>query len=118
MRIGSAERLRCQYLHHHAFPNFILGVHVDREVRPSNKTHRADVVALVDPALFRRWERGAEALGVVASRFVELVLREDAAVYATVQRGTVASPHAGVLGCREERVHAFRTYVVNACGGA
>jgi phenylpropionate dioxygenase-like ring-hydroxylating dioxygenase large terminal subunit len=39
------------------------------------------------------------------------VLNEDAAIFSDVQQGLEASPHRGVIGTREERVHAFQKYV-------
>jgi choline monooxygenase len=38
-------------------------------------------------------------------------LAEDAAILSDVQQGLEASPHRGVIGTREERVHAFQKYV-------
>ena len=41
-------------------------------------------------------------------------VREDAAIYPDVQRGMEASVSPGVLGSREERVHAFHAFVARA----
>jgi phenylpropionate dioxygenase-like ring-hydroxylating dioxygenase large terminal subunit len=46
------------------------------------------------------------------------VFDEDATIYRGVQRGLEASPHRGVIGTREERVHAFQEYVDRECGAA
>jgi phenylpropionate dioxygenase-like ring-hydroxylating dioxygenase large terminal subunit len=46
------------------------------------------------------------------------VFDEDASIYRGVQRGIEASPHAGVIGTREERVHVFQEYVDKTCSGA
>ena len=45
------------------------------------------------------------------------VFREDASIYQGVQRGMEASPHRGVIGTREERVHVFQEYVNRECSG-
>lgn len=45
-----------------------------------------------------------------------MVLRQDAAVYTSVQRGLQASDGGGVLGAREERVWAFQRWLVDALG--
>jgi len=46
------------------------------------------------------------------------VFREDASIYRGVQRGMEASPHRGVIGTREERVHVFQEYVNRECSRA
>jgi len=69
---------------------------------------------------------GRGLLAPVVARLVRLgVLRvtkqlflEDATIYEEVQRGLVASPHAGVIGTREERIYAFQGFVLGRCGHA
>ena len=46
------------------------------------------------------------------------VFAEDGSIYAGVQRGMGASPHAGVIGTREERVYHFQKYVLDNTRGA
>ncbi len=107
------------YVHLHAFPNLVFGttsiVRFVQVVEPvTATTSRSSIRLLFD---FGRGAPNAIArlvepvMGFVASRLIELVLREDAAICADVQRGLEASPHAGVLGAREERVFAFQAYV-------
>jgi phenylpropionate dioxygenase-like ring-hydroxylating dioxygenase large terminal subunit len=43
------------------------------------------------------------------------VFEEDASIYQSVQRGLEASPHRGVIGTREERIHAFQHHVQEHC---
>ena len=50
---------------------------------------------------------------VVASE-TRRVLNEDAGIMAAVQQGLTHSPHRGVIGTREERVHAFQSYLMSA----
>jgi hypothetical protein len=45
------------------------------------------------------------------------VFAEDASIYKGVQRGLAASPHAGVIGTREERIYVFQEYVIRECRG-
>ncbi len=44
------------------------------------------------------------------------IVAEDMRLWPHVQRGLRASHHAGVLGAREERVHAFQRFVVDGRG--
>jgi choline monooxygenase len=54
----------------------------------------------------------------VATGVAKKVFAEDAAIYAAVQRGLEASPHPGVIGTREERIHVFQQFVLRGCQGA
>jgi len=53
----------------------------------------------------------------IATKIAYKIFDEDAAIYRGIQRGMEASPHTGVIGTREERVHAFQEYVNRACAG-
>ena len=44
-------------------------------------------------------------------RYTWKILDEDYKVLPAIQRGLEASTHEGVIGAREERVHAFQQYV-------
>ena len=46
------------------------------------------------------------------------VFAEDGSIYAGVQRGMASSPHAGVIGTREERVYQFQKFVLDNTRGA
>ena len=39
------------------------------------------------------------------------VFNEDRAIFDAQQRGIQASPHRGVIGTREERIHIFQRYL-------
>jgi phenylpropionate dioxygenase-like ring-hydroxylating dioxygenase large terminal subunit len=56
-------------------------------------------------------------LRTVATLIARKVFAEDAAIYAGVQRGLESSPHPGVIGTREERIHVFQQYVLRGCQG-
>lgn len=49
--------------------------------------------------------------GQVFASLGERILREDMRLWPAIQHGLAHSPHRGVLSCREERVHAFQTWV-------
>jgi phenylpropionate dioxygenase-like ring-hydroxylating dioxygenase large terminal subunit len=120
-----AERWRSAphgvYRHHHAFPSLMIA-HTDLSAL-------AQVVLPVSPTTSRsvafcfahRGEGGTllqralnPLLGRAVRRYTRTVLDEDDAMFAGVQRGLAASNHAGALGAREERVHAFQEYVARA----
>lgn len=45
------------------------------------------------------------------------VFNEDGGVFPEIQRGLAASPHAGVIGTREERIYYFQKFVQDNCRG-
>ena len=57
-------------------------------------------------------------LRVIATYVGKQVFAEDASIYEGVQRGLEASPHRGVIGTREERIHVFQKYVLDRTRGA
>jgi phenylpropionate dioxygenase-like ring-hydroxylating dioxygenase large terminal subunit len=110
---------RVDYVHHHAFPNVVIGhtsiVSYLQVVEPlSPTTSRSTIRLFLDVG-----GRGARAVERVlaplldraAEGLIRRVMAEDAAVYPDVQRGMSASPHRGVLGSREERVHHFQAWI-------
>jgi phenylpropionate dioxygenase-like ring-hydroxylating dioxygenase large terminal subunit len=59
----------------------------------------------------------ARCLRPVVVAVAKKVFAEDAAIYDGVQRGLASSPHAGVIGTREERIYVFQEYVTRECRG-
>jgi phenylpropionate dioxygenase-like ring-hydroxylating dioxygenase large terminal subunit len=57
-------------------------------------------------------------LRTVAVMVAKKVFAEDAAIYQGVQNGMAASPQAGVIGTREERIYSFQKYVLDNTVGA
>jgi choline monooxygenase len=53
----------------------------------------------------------------IATAIGKKVFAEDGSIYQGVQRGMAASPHAGVIGTREERVYHFQKYVLDNTRG-
>ncbi len=111
------------YAHHHAFPSLLIArtdvSSLAQVVLPTSPTssrslafcfvHRGDGRRLVHRAL-------TPVLGRIVERYTREVMREDDLIFASVQRGLLASTHPGTLGAREERVHAFQEYVARAVG--
>lgn len=109
---------RTDYVHHHAWPNLVLGhtsiVSLAQIVTPTSPTTSRSSIWL----LLRRPDGSVAralrpALTLAAERLLAMVMREDAAVYPDVQRGMEHSTHPGVLGAREERVHAFQQWIAD-----
>ncbi len=113
-----APRASTNYIHHHQFPNLIIGhtaiFHFVQTAVPLTST----------TSLTRMWlllEFGSAPSGLeralsrltsgLARRFIERVMQEDAAVYSAVQRGLASSRSSGVLGTREERIYHFHNYL-------
>ncbi len=58
------------------------------------------------------WRTGLLALwGWASARLTRRIVGEDMAIYPDMQRGLEGSPHAGLLGRNEERIHAFQTWL-------
>ena len=120
---GVVQRLRpgasLDFVHLHAFPNLLFGqtslVSFLQVVTPTSPTTSRSLVRMFldlgqpDRGLVER------ALAPLADRLTgELfarLMREDAPVFPDLQRGLGASEQPGVLGSREERIHAFHTFV-------
>jgi phenylpropionate dioxygenase-like ring-hydroxylating dioxygenase large terminal subunit len=110
------------YVHHHAFPNVVIGhtsiVSYLQVVEPLSATTSQSTIRLFLDAggPSARWVERALApqLDRAAERLIRRVMAEDSAIYPDVQRGMAASPHAGVLGSREERIHHFQAWIAAA----
>jgi len=106
------------YAHHHAFPSLLVArtdisslAQIVVPTAPTRSTsfafcfvHRGDGARLVQRALGR-------AVDTLVARYTREVLREDDAMFASIQRGMQASEHTGSIGAREERVHAFQQWI-------
>ena len=56
-------------------------------------------------------------LRAIATAIGKKVFAEDGSIYAGVQRGMECSPHAGVIGTREERIYTFQKFVLDGTRG-
>jgi phenylpropionate dioxygenase-like ring-hydroxylating dioxygenase large terminal subunit len=63
-----------------------------------------------------RWAL-ARALRPLVISVAKKVFGEDGGLYPEIQRGLAASPHAGVIGTREERIYYFQRFVLDGCKG-
>ena len=87
-------------------------------VQPLSPTSSRSVVALFGHRgdgnhCFQRL--GGAVFWRVLERYIRQVQAEDNAMFGNVQRGLNSSEHTGVIGAREERIHAFQQYVANRC---
>jgi phenylpropionate dioxygenase-like ring-hydroxylating dioxygenase large terminal subunit len=111
------------YTHHHAHPHMtFMSLDVMRMAQvvlptsPTTCRHRVWLYSLRGTRnnpwawLVRR------LLARLVVRVARQVLLEDVPIFGDVQQGLEASPHPGVIGTREERVHAFQKYLLAACG--
>jgi choline monooxygenase len=60
----------------------------------------------------------AKLLKPMVKSISKQIFAEDAAIYGSVQKGLMASPHPGVIGTREERIYVFQEFVNRNCQGA
>jgi choline monooxygenase len=110
------------YVHLHGFPSLMVPAtdtwSMMQYVQPLTATTSRSVVALFghrgDGDRWFQW-LGGRVFWKVLERYIRQVQAEDNAMFGNVQRGLCASEHAGVIGAREERIHAFQQYVANRC---
>jgi phenylpropionate dioxygenase-like ring-hydroxylating dioxygenase large terminal subunit len=112
---------RFTYFQYVSYPSLIfatspLSSHLHLVVPTSRTTCRANIILFLP-----------DASGGAIRRFVHFMIRkpairlskkfveEDRTICNDVQKGIAAARFPGVLGGREERVHAFQQYVVERC---
>jgi choline monooxygenase len=110
------------YVHLHAFPSLMVPAtdtwSMMQYVQPLSATTSRSVVALFGHrGDGHRWFQrlGGVVLWRVLERYIRQVQAEDNAMFGNVQRGLRSSEQTGVIGAREERIHAFQQYVANRC---
>jgi phenylpropionate dioxygenase-like ring-hydroxylating dioxygenase large terminal subunit len=110
------------YTQWHVYPNLVF-IQMDtfqlaKVVIPTSPTTSASSVWVYSPFGPKRgliaWI-AARLSAKVARDGARKILHEDASIFADVQRGLQASCHTGVIGRREERVHAFQEWIVRRC---
>jgi phenylpropionate dioxygenase-like ring-hydroxylating dioxygenase large terminal subunit len=106
------------YRHHHAFPNLVIGetpiLSFLQVVTPCGPTRSRSLVRLylhrgAPPRVILAPAR--RLVAELAAWFLGSVLREDAAIYESVQIGVSSADRTGVLGAREERVWALQHWL-------
>jgi choline monooxygenase len=107
-----------RFVHTHYFPTTMTYANelvstVMRVMPAADGTTTVTLTSCVDDRLRWRALRPLQwAFGHVFSRLGRRIVAEDMRLWPHVQRGLQASHFAGVLGAREERVHAFQRFVV------
>lgn len=112
-----------EYWQHHVFPNLLFSftdaLSLCHCVLPNGSRAARGIVRQFGrmPASGqggRAWL--ARGWGRIAAAITRRIVQEDMGLFGEVQRGLEASPHAGLLGACEERLHAFQKYLVPICG--
>jgi len=106
-----------EYCHHHCFPNLMFAftdaVSLCHSVIPTGPASCRSVIrqfGYVGKSRGpRRWF--ARMWGRMAAGITRQIFLEDWALFEDVQQGLRGSPHTGMLGRCEERIHAFQVYV-------
>lgn len=107
-----------RYCQHHVFPNLLFSftdaISLVNCVIPTGPTScRATVLQFgvlpVRSALTKRWL--AWFWSRIEASIIKKILTEDMDIYQAIQRGLEASPHIGILGRCEERIHALHVYI-------
>jgi phenylpropionate dioxygenase-like ring-hydroxylating dioxygenase large terminal subunit len=111
------------YTHHHVHPNLIfISMDVMRMAQLVVPTSATTTRHLVWVYTLRGTRHNPWAylvrrmLSWLVVKVARQVLLEDAPIFPEIQQGLQASPHAGVIGTREERIYAFQKYLVAAYG--
>ena len=111
-----------RYFHHHSYPHLLFSftdaLSLVQCILPTGPTSCRAVVRQfglagrsVNPlgALAKPW-------GMLGAFITRRVLAEDRVLFTSIQRGLEASPHRGVLGYAERRIHAFQKHVLSEIG--
>ncbi len=56
-------------------------------------------------------------VGMVTANLNKHILKEDLSMFRSIQQGLEHSPHSGILGRCEERIHAFQHYLTESIAG-
>jgi phenylpropionate dioxygenase-like ring-hydroxylating dioxygenase large terminal subunit len=106
------------YWQHHRFPNLLFSftdtLSLVQAILPTGPTSSVAIVRQFGrfAAAKGAWRRMlAGGWGRLAAAITRQVLAEDMQLFPAIQRGLQASPHRGVLGRCEERIHAFQAWV-------
>jgi phenylpropionate dioxygenase-like ring-hydroxylating dioxygenase large terminal subunit len=114
---------RLSYRHHHSYPSLTIAL--------SDWMSYLQVIVPTSPTTSRSYVRvflyegdrgpvGAKLLAWLAApalrRYIGAVLAEDGALFEDIQRGLASpdKPGPGSIGAREERVHAFQSWIIES----
>lgn len=107
-----------RYGQHHVFPNLLFSftdaISLCQCIMPTGPTHCRSFVRQFG----RRASAKAQALAPLAWLWSRLtasinkhILKEDLRIFSSIQSGLEQSPHRGILGRCEERLHAFQAFM-------
>ena len=101
------------YWQYHVFPNLLFSftdaISLCQCVIPTGPTTCSATVRQLSPG--PGWL--ASPWGHLKATITRQIMQEDLGIFGSIQRGLEASPHPGLLGRCEERIHAFQSFV---CG--
>ncbi|MCL4820215.1 MAG: aromatic ring-hydroxylating dioxygenase subunit alpha [Vicinamibacteria bacterium] len=120
---GLGRGQEARYWHHHVFPNLLFAftdtLSLATCVTPGAGPGASRLVA----RQFAPSRPGAGPLALAlrawgwgGARVTARILDEDRRLMPALQKGLEASPHAGVLGAGEQRIHAFQRHVLESVG--
>jgi choline monooxygenase len=106
------------YSQHHVFPHTMFSftdvLSLCHAVIPTGPTTSRAVIRQFGrlPKHGRVWKRTfAKAWTAFGSTIAKRIMQEDLGMFANIQNGLRHSPHQGMLGRCEERIHSFQEYV-------
>jgi choline monooxygenase len=116
---------RWSFRHHVSYPSLLLSLtdalSFVRVILPTSPTTSRSMVRAYVYEGDRGWPPArvmSRISGRVLRRYIARVIEEDEPIFAAMQRGLASPEHAGpgVLGAREERVHAFQRWIADRVG--
>jgi phenylpropionate dioxygenase-like ring-hydroxylating dioxygenase large terminal subunit len=105
------------YSQHHLFPNLLFSftdaISFCQCVLPTGPNRCRAIVRQFGRHGKAGWQKLlARGWGHLKAAITASIVREDQALFASIQRGLEASDQAGLLGKCEERIHAFHQYLL------
>jgi phenylpropionate dioxygenase-like ring-hydroxylating dioxygenase large terminal subunit len=115
--IGRSHQGR--YFHYHSYPHLLFSftdaLSLVQCILPTGPTRSRAVVRQFGVTGQTRVPLGAvtKLWGALGALITRRILAEDRVLYPSIQRGLEASPHRGVLGYGERRIHAFQGHILS-----
>jgi choline monooxygenase len=106
------------YEQHHVFPNLLFSftdaISLCQCVYPTapNSSHAMVRQFGRLPATGGWWSGLAAAWAWLKATITRHILMEDMGIFSAIQKGLESSPHQGVLGICEERIHRFQEFML------
>ena len=111
-----------RYFHHHSYPHLLFSftdaLSLVQCILPTGPTSCRAVVRQfgLPGRSLNPLGAAARLWGMLGAFITRRILAEDRVLYPSIQRGLEASPHRGVLGYGERRIHAFQEHVLSELG--